>query len=210
MSGKWLVIEGMEGAGKTTLRNGLSEYINKEFPDKSIVYVREPGGTPLAEKLRDLAKYGIDGEVTHPTTELLLFFAARIQLIENVVKPALARGAVVISDRNYISSVMYQGYGNGQLAKVNALIDLTLMDGPQPDLYFYLDIDLTTSANRVDSRGEKDAIEQRAREFFGRVLVGYRDWALDNPETVLTLDATQSIENIRNRAVTRLHPLLTA
>ena len=195
--GKWLVVEGRDGSGKTSVRREMGERIEALYPDRDVVYCREAGGTPIAERLRDLVVYGEEGEDTHIDAEILMFFAARVQLYHNVIIPALKRGAIVVSDRNWISSLMYQGYGGQRVEKVQALIKEFLDDVPMPDLYVYLDIDPKVAALRMRvARPEADNIDGRGPEFFARVGEAYRQWATSGNDNVAIIDANKSIAEV--------------
>lgn len=215
MSGKWVVIEGMEACGKGTLRNGLADEWDEDIRG-NIVFVREPGGTPFGEQVRNLLLHSRDA-ATVPMAETLLFFAARTQLIADVIIPALAAGKLVVSERNWVSSWVMQGMDDAQQAQVGALIGM-LNDtfGVNPDLYLYLDIDLETSLTRKTARGGLDNIEQRGEEYFAQVLAGYRKWAaeqfvwtgsevIDTP--VVVIDGEQSPEAVLSQAVNAIYKL---
>lgn len=201
--GNWAVIEGFDGGGKGTLRNGLAEALETEFPARHVTFVREPGGTELGEKLRDLILRDY-ANPTHPITEMMLFFAARVQLMTDVIQPALARGDLVISERNYISSCMYQGHGLGYTYEFNKLMEI-LSKFPSPDLYLYLDVSLETSARRIAVRKNLDVIERRDTLFFTKVLEGYRNWARSNTERVTWIDAEQAPDAVLSAALAAMH-----
>lgn len=139
MNSKFIVIEGLEGAGKTTTRDTVVAVLRAQGIN-DIVFTREPGGTPLAEKLRDLIKQGIDGEVLTDKAEVLMLYAARVQLVENVIKPALARGSWVVGDRHDLSSQAYQGGGRGIDSQLMASLRDTVLGEFRPDLTLYLDL----------------------------------------------------------------------
>lgn len=132
MNSKFIVIEGLEGAGKTTTRDTVVAVLRAQGIN-DIVFTREPGGTPLAEKLRDLIKQGIDGEVLTDKAEVLMLYAARVQLVENVIKPALARGSWVVGDRHDLSSQAYQGGGRGIDSQLMASLRDTVLGEFRPD-----------------------------------------------------------------------------
>lgn len=201
--GSWVVIEGLDGCGKGTLRNGLAKALETEVPGRRVTFVREPGGTELGEKLRELILRDY-GNPTHPITEMMLFFAARVQLMVEVIQPALERGDLVISERNYISSCMYQGHGLGYSYEFNKLMGI-LNKYPTPNLYLYMDIDLTTSARRVSVRKGLDVIENRDTQFFTKVLDGYRSWARANEGRVAWIDAMQSPDKVLSDALAAMH-----
>lgn len=170
MLGKFIVIEGLEGAGKSTAMSVVEARLNEAKID--FVKVREPGGTPLAESLRTLVK-SVHQEEVAPETELLIMYAARAQLIHNVIKPALLQGQWVLADRHDWSSQAYQGGGRGISAdKLQALANIVL-NGLEPDLVLYLDIEPEVGLARAKGRGELDRIEQEALEFFVRTRQKY-------------------------------------
>ena len=194
MTGKFIVIEGLEGAGKTTARQVIVDTL-RENGITDLVYTREPGGTPLAEKLRTLIKDGIDGETVTDKAEVLMLYAARIQLVDNVIKPALARGQWVIGDRHDPSSQAYQGGGRGIDRKLMESLRDTVLGDFYPDFTLYLDLPPETGLARARSRGELDRIEQESLDFFRRTRARYLELAESDPR-IVTVDASQSIDNV--------------
>lgn len=193
MTGKFIVIEGLEGAGKTTARQVIVDTL-RENGITDLVYTREPGGTPLAEKLRTLIKDGIDGETVTDKAEVLMLYAARIQLVDNVIKPALARGQWVIGDRHDLSSQAYQGGGRGIDRKLMESLRDTVLGDFYPDFTLYLDLPPETGLARARSQGELDRIEQESLDFFRRTWARYLELAESDPR-IVTVDASQSIDN---------------
>ncbi|OMQ26800.1 dTMP kinase [Serratia oryzae] len=194
MKSKFVVIEGLEGAGKTTARNTIVSVLN-ERGINDIVFTREPGGTPLAEKLRDLFKRGTDGELPTIKAEVLMLYAARVQLVETVIKPALARGAWVVGDRHDLSSQAYQGGGRGVDPQLMASLRDIVLGDFRPDLTVYLDLPPLVGLQRARARGELDRIEQEALPFFERTRERYLQLvAQDN--SIVTVDAAQPLEQV--------------
>lgn len=194
MTGKFIVIEGLEGAGKTTARQVIVDTL-RENGITDLVYTREPGGTPLAEKLRTLIKDGIDGETVTDKAEVLMLYAARIQLVDNVIKPALARGQWVIGDRHDLSSQAYQGGGRGIDRKLMESLRDTVLGDFYPDFTLYLDLPPETGLARARSRGELDRIEQESLDFFRRTRTRYLELTESDPR-IVTVDASQSMDNV--------------
>ncbi|WP_260250155.1 dTMP kinase [Morganella morganii] len=194
MTGKFIVIEGLEGAGKTTARQVIVDTLH-ENGITDLIYTREPGGTPLAEKLRTLIKDGIDGETVTDKAEVLMLYAARIQLVDNVIKPALARGQWVIGDRHDLSSQAYQGGGRGIDRKLMQSLRDTVLGDFYPDFTLYLDLPPETGLSRARSRGELDRIEQEPLDFFRRTRARYLELAESDPR-IVTVDASQSMDNV--------------
>ena len=194
MAGKFIVIEGLEGAGKSTAHQCVVDTL-KELGINDVVFTREPGGTPLAEKLRHLIKHETEEPVTDKA-ELLMLYAARIQLVDNVIKPALAQGKWVVGDRHDMSSQAYQG-GGRQLGEafLTHLKQIVLGDF-EPDLTLYLDIDPAVGLARARGRGELDRIEQQDLDFFHRTRARYLELVKDNPKAVM-INAEQSIEQVQ-------------
>ncbi len=194
MKSKFIVIEGLEGAGKTTARDAVVAVLH-ERGIHDVVFTREPGGTPLAEQLRVLVKQGIDGEQVTDKAELLMLYAARVQLVENVIKPALARGAWVIGDRHDLSSQAYQGGGRGLDTQLMTTLRDAVLGDFRPDLTLYLDVTPEIGLQRARARGELDRIEQESLRFFERTRERYLALA-ESDRTIITIDATQNISDV--------------
>ncbi|MGY4676488.1 dTMP kinase [Pasteurella sp. P03HT] len=192
-TGKFIVLEGIEGAGKTTARDSIVRALNEQGIH-DIVFTREPGGTPLAEKLRQLIKHETEEPVTDKA-ELLMLYAARIQLVENVIKPALAAGKWVIGDRHDMSSQAYQGGGRQLDQRLLTTLKQTVLGDFEPDLTLYLDIDPVLGLRRAKGRGELDRIEQQHLDFFHRTRQRYLDLVHHNPKA-RCIDASQNMEQV--------------
>ena len=180
----FLSFEGIDGSGKTTQAARLVEWLRSE--GRSVVTVREPGGTPLGEQIRALL---LDpaGDVT-PRAELLLFSAARAQLTERVIAPALADGAIVVADRFFDSTTAYQGHGRGVLAPDAADAFHTLVTGGlAPDLTIVVDVDVHTARRRRSAVAD-DRMEAADAAFHARVQSGYHVLAARQPERVVKID----------------------
>ncbi|MDW6001326.1 dTMP kinase [Vibrio mangrovi] len=172
MKAKFIVVEGLEGAGKSTAIQTVVDTL-KDFGVHSMVKTREPGGTPLAEKLRSLVKEEHDGEVIYDMTELLLIYAARVQLVEGVIKPALNAGQWVIGDRHDLSSQAYQGGGRQIDLRMIQQLKMSALGDFEPDFTLYLDIDPEVGLERARGRGELDRIEKMDLSFFERTREQY-------------------------------------
>ncbi len=192
--GKFIVVDGLEGGGKTTNIEILARHIKERFGAEALI-TREPGGTPMAEKIRDVFKSHTDEHV-HYKTELLLVFAARCQHIENLIKPALARGKWVICDRFSSASFAYQGYGRGApLAMLKTLRD-TVQGSFEPDLTMILDLDPAIGLARARGRGELDRIELCALDFFERARAGFLDLARQSPHAYRVVSAEGPLDEV--------------
>ncbi|VEI75026.1 Thymidylate kinase [Mannheimia haemolytica] len=193
MRGKFIVIEGLEGAGKTTAH----QVILKELEQAGItdvVMTREPGGTPLAEKLRHLIKHETEEPVSDKA-ELLMLYAARVQLVENVIKPALAEGKWVLGDRHDMSSQAYQGGGRKLDRHLLETLKESVLGTFEPDLTIYLDLDPVIGLERARGRGELDRIEQQSLDFFYRTRERYLELTRNNDKAVI-INAEQPIEQV--------------
>ena len=192
-SGKFIVVEGMEGAGKSSAITVIESILNKL--DIEFINTREPGGTPLAESLRNMVK-SVDLKETLTTeTELLLMYASRSQLLANKILPALSQGKWVIGDRHDLSSRAYQGGGRGFDENViTAIRDITLK-GFSPDITLYLDIDPHIGLARAKARGDLDRIELEQMDFFVRVHNKYQELA-SKDSTIMTIDAAQNMADV--------------
>lgn len=202
MKSNFIVIEGLEGAGKTTAREAIVATL-RERGVQDIVFTREPGGTPLAEQLRVLVKQGIEGEHVTDKAELLMLYAARVQLVDTVIKPALARGAWVIGDRHDLSSQAYQGGGRGLDSTLMRTLRDAVLGDFRPDLTLYLDVTPEIGLQRARARGELDRIEQESLRFFERTRARYLALAADD-ERILTVDATQPLDSVTQAIKTTL------
>lgn len=191
---KFIVIEGLEGAGKSTAIATV-EAVLKQHGISEICKTREPGGTVLAEKMRALVKQEHAGEELQDISELMLMYAARVQLVETVIKPALAAGSWVIGDRHDMSSQAYQGGGRQLDAEVMQSLKQIALGEFKPDLTLYMDIDPKQGLERARGRGELDRIEKMDISFFQRTQERYRQLAAED-DSVITIDAGQTIEQV--------------
>lgn len=194
MSSKFIVIEGLEGAGKSTAVSYVLDWL-RQHGITQLETTREPGGTPLAEKMRAIVKEVHDEPLTIQA-ELLLMYAARVQLVENRIKPALKNGTWVVGDRHDLSSQAYQGGGRGIDAALINQIKHAVLGDFAPDLTLYLDIDPAIGLERARLRGELDRIEQEALAFFQRTRARYLELAKQDP-TIYIIDAAQSQEQVQ-------------
>lgn len=192
MTAKFIVIEGLEGAGKSTAIALCQNYFHQK--NVSYIDVREPGGTPLAESLRELVK-AEHKEIMSAEAELLIMYAARAQLVTNIILPALENNTWVLADRHDLSSQAYQG-GGRQIANetLSALSNIVLKN-LKPDLTIYLDLDPKIGLARAAKRGELDRIEQEQLSFFQRTRAKYLEIA-NSDDSIKTVDASQDIESV--------------
>lgn len=191
MSGVFITFEGPDASGKTTQIRLLEEALRKENIEPLLT--REPGGTKIGDKIRGLLLDRDNSEMV-PMTEMLLYASSRAQHVEEIIRPALAKGRVVISDRFTDSSIAYQGYGRGLgdiVARVNSIASGNL----QPDLTFLLITTPEYLRSRVDS-SQEDRIEAENDEFHKKVLKGFLELQKKDPERIMALDGSRSIEEI--------------
>ncbi|KPZ70917.1 Thymidylate kinase [Shewanella sp. P1-14-1] len=198
---KFVVIEGLEGAGKSSAIELVKTLITSHT-GKAPVCTREPGGTPLAEKMRDLVKIADETDPLCDEAECLLFYAARAQLIANVIKPALADNTWVLGDRHNLSSLAYQGGGRGLMPLVKSISDITLK-GFKPDLTLYLDIEPKLGLERAANRGALDRIEVQKIEFFERARATFLDFAAKD-DSIIVIDASKTLEEVHQQITTEL------
>ena len=192
--GKFISIEGVEGAGKSTNIEAIKLYlVGKEI---DFVVTREPGGTVLAEKIRRLLLH-VSDDAPAELTELLLIFAARAQHIEKVIQPALENGRSVVCDRFTDATYAYQGGGRGLKTSVIAELESMVQGELRPDLTIILDLDPEAGLVRAKERGELDRFETEKDEFFEKVRSAYLDIAISNPDRCFVINAGQSIEQVR-------------
>ena len=213
MKGLFITFEGNEGSGKTTQILLLAERL-RELGHK-VRTIREPGGTPIGEEVRHTLKHSKQNEAMTAEAELLLMNASRAQLVREVIRPALAAGEIVVSDRFYDSTTAYQGYGRQlDLKMVKAVIDFAVSD-TKPDLTLLFVVPPETSEARLRSRQVtlpfvRDRIEEADHSFFDRVAKGYEAIAAAEPKRVRVVNAARSIEAIRTDVWKIIQPALVS
>lgn len=195
MKGTFISLEGVEGTGKSTQLEFVIEHLRKH--GKQVLASREPGGTEVGERIRDLL-LSKDIEAMHAETELLLMYAARMEHVKKVIEPALAKGMWVVSDRFFDATYAYQGYGRGlDLERIEILNQFTVAD-IHPDLTILLDVTLDVSEQRVNSRGQRDRFENEERDFFTKVREGYLALADRDKDRIQVIDATKSLDQVQS------------
>jgi len=191
---KFIVIEGLEGAGKSSAVRYVTDYLQRHGVDQ-IECTREPGGTPLAERMRAIVKEVHEERLTIEA-ELLLMYASRVQLVETRIKPALAEDVWVVGDRHDLSSQAYQGGGRGIDAELIGAIKQAVLGNFKPDLTLYLDIDPALGLQRARHRGELDRIELEQLSFFERTRTRYLELAAKD-NTIVVIDAAQTPAEVK-------------
>jgi dTMP kinase len=216
MTGKLIVFEGVEGAGKTTQILASSTWLQDIYrADRSVIITRQPGGTNLGKKIRQLLLDDFDTcgknnsvEIIHEMTELLLYGADRAQHIAAVIQPQLDLGNIVLCDRFTDSTIAYQSYGRGidrtSIERVNKLAT----SGLESDLTLWLDLDVELGLERVSGRGKPDRIERASLDFHRRVQQGYRELAMSYPDRIVRIDANQSETAVQSAIQTAISGIL--
>lgn len=204
--GKFIVIEGLEGAGKTTAMQTVSHYLKSKV--NSLVTTREPGGTRVGEVVRALLKESVQGEVLDGRTELLLLYAARVQHLYQVIKPALLEGDWVLCDRFELSTIAYQGGGRGVDMHFLQQISACCLEGFTADLTFFLDIKPEVGLHRVRQRGAFDRIESESLLFFNQVYQRYHE-AIAQMKQVIMIDASQPMEHVQKSIIQHLEAFMS-
>ena len=197
MSGYFITFEGSEGCGKTTQIEALAKAL--EAQGKTVLITREPGGTLIGEKIRNLLQDpGHENEISD-MAELLLFSASRAELIASRIQPALKRGEIVICDRFYDSTYVYQGLGRAIDMDIVEQLNQITVGTLKPDLTILLDLDAKVGIERAKSRqsGELDRIENESLVFFEAVRNGYLELAKKEPERFKTIDGLLSVDAIK-------------
>ncbi|MCO4320837.1 dTMP kinase [Aliidiomarina quisquiliarum] len=200
MKTPFIVIEGLEGAGKSTVIGVITQWLEQR--DIRYITVREPGGTPLAEALRSLIKQDWE-ETVSPEAELMVMYAARAQLVNEVILPALAKGVWVVGDRHDLSSQAYQGGGRQLNQTILAQLSAITLKGFKPDLTLYLDIDPSVGLARASARGELDRIEREELAFFERTRARYLELAAAD-QSIKTVQAERSPAEVKAQVLTLL------
>ncbi len=203
--GRFITLEGGEGVGKTTNMNFIAERLQEK--GIAVVKTREPGGTPLAEKIRNVLLEHQD-EAVDPNAELLLMFAARAQHIRHVIKPALDRGDWVLCDRFTDATYAYQGGGRGMPMATIAWLEQLVQGDLRPDLTLLLDAPVQTGMSRARQRSAPDRFEQEKQAFFEKVRQSYLNLAKLHPERFAVIDASQPLAAVQQAIKVRIDALL--
>ena len=204
--GRFLVLEGIEGSGKSTQMQTVQAALHAA--DHAVTVTREPGGTALGERLRGLL---LDPDLPGmcPDAELLLMFAARAQHLEEVILPALRAGCWVVSDRFTDASFAYQGGGRGLAMQRVAALEDWVQGDLRPDRVILLDIDPATGMERAVQRGRRDRMEREALEFFERARAAYLERARRDPERYCVIDAGADVDTVAARVRAAVHGFLS-
>lgn len=203
--GIFISIEGPDGSGKST----QIENIKKFFADKNleIVFTREPGGSAIGDRIREILLDNNCKEMDY-MTEAMLYAASRAQHVAQVIKPALESGKIVICDRFVDSSIAYQGYGR-KLGDAVAVINSYAVAGCMPDVTFLMKLDPGIGKSRVSSRNQEDRLESEKVAFHQEVYNGYLEIEKDNPDRIFGIDASRGIEEIRDDIYKKLEEVLS-
>ena len=192
MKGIFISFEGIDGSGKSTQFKLFSDYLRSLNAD--FIMTREPGGTDISEKIRNMILDPSNKEMD-PMTEALLFAASRAQHVEQLIRPALKDGKIVICDRFIDSSIAYQGYGR-ELGDCVRKINEYAVSGTVPDITFYLDLDPSVGRQRNQNAGKVDRMELELLDFHNKVYEGYKELSIIYKDRFVTIDASQSIDSI--------------
>jgi dTMP kinase len=195
MNAKFITLEGMDGAGKSTHISSIIELLSARGVE--VVSTREPGGTELGERLRELLLH----EAMHPETETLLMFAARREHIAQVIKPALARGAYVLSDRFTDATYAYQCGAKGVDASKIELLEHWVQDSLQPDMTLLFDVPVEVSMQRLSAARTPDKFERESADFFTRIRNAYLQRAQRNPARFRVIDSNQPLAEVAKSVV---------
>jgi len=190
----FITLEGPEGSGKSTQIKRLAKRL--ELMDYPVITTREPGGTPIGDQIRQVL-VRMENKELHPRTEILLFLAARAQLVEQLIKPALQDGRIILCDRYGDSTLAYQGYGHGlDLDKLRQMLDFAT-DHLKPDLTILLDLDVKMGLMRKKAEDEWNRLDAYEVLFHERVREGYLNLAREEPERWRIVDASQGIDAVQ-------------
>ena len=194
MVAKFITVEGTEGVGKTTNINFIKSWFRQN--EIKFVATREPGGTPLAEEIRDLLLKPRD-ELVVSSAELLLMFAGRAQHLNKVILPALQADTWVLCDRFTDATYAYQGFGRQMSSELIVQLENIVQGDIRPDLTLLLDIPVEIGLERANDRGDPDRFEQEQQDFFNRVRAGYLSLANENSDRYVVIDASQELKGVQ-------------
>ena len=205
MKGFFLSLEGIEGTGKSTQVRLLADCLKSR--GYTVVQTAEPGGTPISLKIRELL-LSLESREMDQVTELLLYNAARVQHIKEVIAPALARGDIVISDRFSDSTLAYQGYGRGIDRQVIDALDAVATGGMRPDLTLILDVDVEIGLRRNKEMKKTDRLELEDVAFHQRVRRGFQELAAAEPKRIRIISCSDSVESVHKAIMEAVIPFL--
>lgn len=189
----FITLEGPEGSGKTTQLPGLADFLRGKGYD--LITTREPGGTSIGDQIRQVL-FDLDNKTMNPRTEILLFQSSRAQLVEEVIRPALAQGEVVLCDRYADSTLAYQGYGHGvDLSALREIVNFAT-GGLKPDLTVYLSVDAGVGLKRRTQDGNWNRLDDYSLDFHRRVQEGYKQLIEEEPERWMVVNAEQKPEDV--------------
>ena len=201
--GLFITMEGPDGSGKSTQIAAIKKFFEQR--NQNVVITREPGGTQISEKIRNLLLDKENAEMDS-MAEALLYAASRAQLVSQVIKPALEEGTHVICDRFVDSSIAYQGYGRG-LGDSVAVINAYAVNNCMPDVTFLMKLNPEVGKSRIQLSAQ-DRIEMEKMDFHNRVFAGYEALELEYPDRIVGIDATRDIESISNEIIANIERLL--
>ncbi|NEO25982.1 MAG: dTMP kinase [Kamptonema sp. SIO4C4] len=197
MTGKFIVFEGGEGAGKTTQIARTEQWLKQDYAaDCPILITREPGGTELGQHIRHLL---LEKGTPHARAELLLYAADRAQHVEETLKPALAAGAIILCDRYTDSTIAYQGYGRGLDLEFIQHLNFIATGGLESHLTLWLDVEVKVGLERAKQRGKRDRIEANDLDFHHRVYQGFAHLTEQNPHRITRINANSSPEIVHQQ-----------
>lgn len=190
----FITFEGPEGSGKTSQLPMLAAFL--EGLGYQVICTREPGGTPISDQIREVLT-AMKNQDLHPRTEILLFLSARAQLVEQLIKPSLLAGKIVLCDRYGDSTLAYQGYGHGLDLRILRQMLAFATDSLKPDLTFLLDLPVELGLARKKKASEWNRLDAYSLAFHHRVREGYHQLMAEEPQRWVRVDATESIENVQ-------------
>jgi dTMP kinase len=202
----FITFEGPDGSGKTTQARRLVEYLQAR--GHPVIYTREPGGTEISEQIRDVI-LSTRNRAMRNEAEVLLFSAARAQIVAELIRPALAAGKIVLCDRYSDSTLAYQGYGLGLDLDALRAITRFATGGLVPDLTFYVDVPVEIGLARRH-RGETNRLDQKDVEYHARVRNGYLELARAEPQRIIVIDGTRAIDVVQQDIRARVAQVLSA
>jgi dTMP kinase len=205
VTARFITLEGIEGVGKSTNLEFVRRLVSEAGHE--VLVTREPGGTAMAERLRDIVLHH-DDEPVPGLAELLIMFAGRCLHLENLIRPALGSGTWVLCDRFTDATFAYQGGGRGQSPERIAALEAWVQEGLQPDLTLLLDAAPEVGLARAGARGEADRFEREQLEFFSRVRNAYLERAARYPDRIFIIDAGRSLEDVQSSIKNCLQKIL--